>query len=115
MRIGFIGIGNMGSEMARHLLAAGHTLTTYVRGVHSHERASSLGLSLVRTPAEVAAGSEVIFTIVTAGKDVEAVALGPEGIVHDARPGLIRGHEHDLAGRHTTGRRAVARTRHRHA
>jgi 2-hydroxy-3-oxopropionate reductase len=89
MRIGFIGIGNMGSEMARHLRAAGHTLTAYARGERSRERASGLGLSLVHTPAEVAAASEVVFTIVTAGSDVEAIALGPEGLVHGARPGLI--------------------------
>jgi 2-hydroxy-3-oxopropionate reductase len=89
MHLGFIGIGNMGSEMARHLLAAGHTLTTYARGKGSRERASALGLSLVDTPAEVAAASEVVFTIVTAGKDVEAVVFGPQGLVHGAQPGLI--------------------------
>jgi 3-hydroxyisobutyrate dehydrogenase-like beta-hydroxyacid dehydrogenase len=89
MHIGFIGIGNMGSEMARHLLAAGHTLTTYVRGPHSRERASSLGLRSALSPAEVAAASDVVFTIVTAGKDVEAIALGPDGIVQGAHPGLI--------------------------
>jgi 2-hydroxy-3-oxopropionate reductase len=89
MRIGFIGIGNMGSEMARHLLAAGHTLTSYARGARSRERAISLGLGLVGTPSEVAAASEVVFTIVTAGKDVEATALGPDGLVHGAQPGLI--------------------------
>ena len=89
MRIGFIGIGNMGSELARHLHATGHTLTTYARGARSRERASGLGLNLVSTPAEVAAASEVVFTIVTAGKDVEAIALGPEGLVHGALPGLI--------------------------
>jgi 3-hydroxyisobutyrate dehydrogenase-like beta-hydroxyacid dehydrogenase len=89
MRIGFIGIGNMGSEMARHLLDAGHTLTTYVRGPRSRERASKLGLSPALTPAEVAAASEVVFTIVTAGSDVEAIALGPDGIVQGALPGLI--------------------------
>lgn len=89
MRIGFIGIGNMGSELARHLHAAGHTFTTYARGTGSLKRASNLGLSLVGTPAEVAASSEVVFTIVTAGKDVEAIALGAEGLVHGAQPGLI--------------------------
>jgi 2-hydroxy-3-oxopropionate reductase len=89
MRIGFIGIGNMGSEQARHLVAAGHTLFTYARGERSRARAKDLGLSLVDTPAEVAAASEVVFTIVTAGKDVESVALGPEGLVHGAQPGLI--------------------------
>jgi len=89
MRIGFIGIGNMGSEMARHLLAAGHTITTYTRGARSRERANNLGLSLVDTPAEVAANSEVVFTIVTAGSDVEAIALGPQGLIHGAQPGSI--------------------------
>ena len=89
MRIGFIGIGNMGSEMARHLLAAGHTITAYARGERSRELASGLGLSLVHTPAEVAAASEVVFTIVTAGSDVDAIALGPQGLIHGAQPGLI--------------------------
>ena len=89
MRIGFIGIGNMGSEMVRHLLAAGHTITTYVRGKHSRERACALGLTIASTPAEVAAASEMVFTIVTAGKDVEDIVLGPEGIMHGARPGSI--------------------------
>jgi len=89
MHIGFIGIGNMGSELVRHLLAAGHTLTTYARGARSRERASGLNLNMARNPAEVAAASEVVFTIVTAGKDVEDVALGPEGLIQGAHPGLI--------------------------
>ncbi len=89
MHIGFIGVGNMGSEMARHLLAAGHTVTAYARGADSRDRATRLGLGLASTPAEVAAASEVVFTIITAGKDVEAVALGPEGLIHGARPGLV--------------------------
>jgi 2-hydroxy-3-oxopropionate reductase len=89
MHLGFIGIGNMGSEMARHLLTAGHTITTYARSERSRERAKNLGLSIVGTPAEVASASEVVFTIVTAGSDVESVALGPEGLVHGAKSGLI--------------------------
>ncbi len=89
MHLGFIGIGNMGSEMARHLHAAGHTLTSYARGEHSRQRARDLGLDIAGSPAEVAAASEVVFTIVTAGRDVEAVALGPDGLVHGAKPGLI--------------------------
>jgi 2-hydroxy-3-oxopropionate reductase len=89
MRIGFIGIGNMGRELARHLLTADHTLTAYARGTRSRERASGLGLHLARTPAEVAAVSEVVFTMVTAGSDVEAVALGADGLMHGAQPGLI--------------------------
>ncbi|MEK7246293.1 MAG: NAD(P)-dependent oxidoreductase [Pseudomonadota bacterium] len=79
----------MGSEMARHLLAAGHTLVTYARGERSHAHASRLGLSLAASPAEVAQASEVVFTMVTAGSDVESVALGSDGIVHGAQSGLI--------------------------
>ena len=89
MRLGFIGLGNMGSELAGHLLAAGHTLSTYARGERSRAHASRLGLSLLSSPAEVARVSEVVFTMVTAGSDVEAVALGPEGIVHGDVPGSI--------------------------
>jgi 2-hydroxy-3-oxopropionate reductase len=89
MRIGFIGLGNMGSELARHLLAAGHTLVTFARGERSRVHASRLGLSPLASPAEVAAASEVVFTMVTAGSDVESVALGPEGIAQGASSGLI--------------------------
>jgi 2-hydroxy-3-oxopropionate reductase len=88
MRLGFIGLGNMGSEMTRHLLAAGHTISTYARGERSRAHASRLGLSLLASPAEVAQASEVVFTMVTAGSDVESVALGPQGLVHGAAPGL---------------------------
>ena len=89
MRLGFIGLGNMGSEMTRHLLAAGHTLATYARGERSRAHASRLGLSLLASPAEVAQASEVVFTMVTAGSDVESVALGPEGLVQGTSPGMI--------------------------
>lgn len=89
MRLGFIGLGNMGSEMARHLLKAGHTLNVYARGERSREQAGRFGLTPLPTPAEVARASEVVFTMVTAGSDVEAVALGPDGIVHGDLPGMI--------------------------
>ena len=89
MRLGFIGLGNMGSELARHLLAAGHTLSTFARGERSHAHAKRLGLSVLPSPAEVARASEVVFTMVTAGSDVESIALGPEGIVHGDVPGSI--------------------------
>ncbi|HEX9583201.1 MAG TPA: NAD(P)-binding domain-containing protein, partial [Gammaproteobacteria bacterium] len=54
MRIGFIGIGNMGSEMVRHLLAAGHTITTYARSERSRAHANRLKLKVLASPAEVA-------------------------------------------------------------
>ena len=89
MRLGFIGLGNMGSEMTQFLLAAGHTISTYARSKRSRAHASRLGLNLLSSPAEVARASEVVFTMVTAGSDVEAVVLGPDGIVQNDVPGLI--------------------------
>ena len=89
MRLGFIGLGNMGSELARHLLAAGHAISTYARGERSRAHASRLGLCLLASPAEVAQASEAVLTMVTAGSDVESVALGADGIVHGVSPGLI--------------------------
>jgi 2-hydroxy-3-oxopropionate reductase len=89
MRLGFIGLGNMGNEMARHLRDAGHTISVYARGERSRAHASRLGLNLTASPAVVAQASEIVFTMVMAGSDVESVALGPDGIVHGASPGLI--------------------------
>ena len=89
MRLGFIGLGNMGSELARHLLAAGHTLSTFARSDRSRAHAKRLGLSQLPSPADVARASEVVFTMVTAGSDVESVVLGPEGIVQGDVPGSI--------------------------
>lgn len=89
MRLGFIGLGNMGSELVRHLLAAGHTLTTYARGKRSRDHATRLGVKMVASPADVAATSEVVFTMVTAGGDVESIALAPKGLADGASPELI--------------------------
>jgi len=89
MKIGFIGLGNMGSELARHLVAAGHSLCTFARGERSRANAARLGLVVRSSPAEVAQASEVVFTMVTAGPDVELVTHGPEGIVRGAGAGSV--------------------------
>lgn len=89
MRIGFIGIGNMGSELSRHLLVAGHEVSAYARGVRSRQRAKEQGLKLTDTPAQLAADCDVVFTMVTAGKDVESITLGAEGLILGAHRGLI--------------------------
>lgn len=89
MRIGFIGLGDMGSEMARHLVAAGHALCTFARGERSRAHAARLGIKALASPAAVARASDIIITMVTAGGDVESVALGTDGIVHGASAGAI--------------------------
>jgi len=89
MRIGFIGLGNMGGEMCRHLVAAGHPVTAWSRSNRGRERASALGAELAQSPAELAAGCEAVITMVTGGADVEEIALGDQGLAQGGKAGLI--------------------------
>lgn len=86
MNVGFIGLGAMGRPMALHLQAAGHVLHVYAR-----RPASVAGLSAVvwATPVEVGAACEVVFTMVTSSADVEAVALGEQGLIRGMAAGSV--------------------------
>ncbi len=88
-RVGWIGTGVMGCSMCGHLLAAGHEATVYTR---TRERAAPLlerGAAWAGSPAEVAAASEVVFTIVGFPADVREVILGPDGVLAGAREGSL--------------------------
>ena len=89
MRLGFIGLGIMGQPMAKHLLAAGHSLTVWNRSRPGIEALVAAGAAAAGAPREVAATSEVVFTMVGDSPDVEAVALGADGIIAGAAAGLI--------------------------
>ena len=89
MKLGFIGLGVMGRPMALHLIKAGHALSVYARRAESAQPLVDAGARRLATPAEVAAHSEVVFTMVTTGADVEAVALGEGGLIHGAKPGTV--------------------------
>jgi 2-hydroxy-3-oxopropionate reductase len=88
-RIGFIGLGVMGRPMALHLLRAGHPLTVYARRPEAAQPLTEAGAAVAATPREVAQASDVVFTMVTNTPDVEQVVLGPEGVIHGARPGSV--------------------------
>jgi 3-hydroxyisobutyrate dehydrogenase-like beta-hydroxyacid dehydrogenase len=86
-RIGFLGLGLMGTPMARRLLGAGHDVTVWNR---TPERAAALsgdGAKVAATPAEAAAGNEIVITMLTDRDALEAVLFGPDG----AAKGLERG------------------------
>ena len=89
MNVGFIGLGAMGRPMALHLVKAGHALSVYARRPEAAQPLLDAGAVLRASPAEVAAASEVVFTIVTSNADVEAVALGEGGLIHGAKPGSV--------------------------
>jgi 3-hydroxyisobutyrate dehydrogenase-like beta-hydroxyacid dehydrogenase len=86
--LGFVGLGAMGSRLARRLLDARHTVVGYNRTVEKARPLVEAGMRLCRSPREVAEAADVVFSMVTDNDALIAVALGPEGIVsglgHDA-------------------------------
>jgi 3-hydroxyisobutyrate dehydrogenase len=89
MRIGFIGLGNMGGPMALNLIKAGHTLVVYDVRRESAKPHLGAGATWADGPKEVARAGELILTSLPGPADVEAVALGPNGILEGAQPGSI--------------------------
>ncbi len=89
MRVGFIGLGVMGRPMAANLLHGGHEVTVYARRAASRGPLVDQGAAVAATPAELAAGCDAVFTMVTGTADVESVLLGAGGVVHGARPGSV--------------------------
>jgi 3-hydroxyisobutyrate dehydrogenase len=90
MRIGFIGLGNMGGPMALNLIKAGHSLTVHDIRRQMAEPHISGGAKWADTPADVARDSELILTSLPGPKEVEAVALeGENGIIHGIQKGSV--------------------------
>jgi len=89
MRIGFIGLGNMGGPMALNLIKAGHTLIVHDVRRESAARHLAQGAKWADSAQAVARESELVLTSLPAPRDVEAVALGPGGILEGAVAGTI--------------------------
>lgn len=89
MKIGFIGLGAMGRPMAGNLLKRGHSLHVFARRPEAAQPLVDAGATAWGSPREVAARSDMVFTMVTATSDVEEVMLGVGGIVEGARPGTV--------------------------
>jgi 2-hydroxy-3-oxopropionate reductase len=89
MKIGFIGLGTMGRPMALNLMKHQHDLTVFARREASLGPLVEGGAATADSPAEVAAGCDVVFTMLTGTEDVESVTLGANGIAEGARPGTV--------------------------
>lgn len=88
-KIAFIGLGNMGGHMARHLIAAGYQLQVFARRAEAMQPHVDLGARACASPAEAAHEADLILTNVTSTADVEEVLLGKQGALHGAKPGAI--------------------------
>lgn len=87
--IGFIGIGNMGTLMSQNLLKAGYSLVVYDLREEAMEELVKAGAEKASSPQDVTSRSSVVITMLPASSDVEAVVLGPEGMIEGAKPGNI--------------------------
>ncbi len=78
-KIGWIGLGRMGEPMAERLLKAGYAVSVWNRTKSKAEPLAAKGARLVDSPSDLA-DSDVVFTMVATGKDVEQVCFGPNGV-----------------------------------
>ena len=88
-RLGCIGLGVMGRPMALHLLRAGHSVAVWARRPESAQALLDAGAMWCATPATVARHSQIVFTMLGDGHDVEHVALGPQGLSEGLAPGSV--------------------------
>ncbi len=88
-RIGWIGTGVMGRSMCGHLLSAGYQVTVFNRTSARAQDLVDRGAKLATSPQEVAANSDVVFSIVGYPQDVREVTLGDQGSLKGANAGAI--------------------------
>jgi len=85
MQVGFIGLGTMGASMAANLQKAGHRLTVHDLRREAAAPHLAAGATWAATPREVAAASEAVFTSLPGPPEVEATALGRNGLLEGMR------------------------------
>jgi len=89
MKVGFIGLGNMGQPMARNLRAAGHELAVYNRSRDKAESLRQQGARVADSPADAARGAEVVFTMLSDDAAVEGVVFGEAGLLSGLGQGAL--------------------------
>ncbi|MDQ6878496.1 MAG: NAD(P)-dependent oxidoreductase [Candidatus Dormibacteraeota bacterium] len=87
--VGFLGLGAMGAAIVRRLLEAGHQVTGWNRSEAKAAPLSALGMRWAASPRELAAGSDVMISILTDAKALEQVVTGPDGVLEGLRPRAI--------------------------
>ncbi|MCK8500350.1 NAD(P)-dependent oxidoreductase [Myxococcus fulvus] len=89
MKVGFVGLGNMGLPMAKSLLGAGHALTVWNRSPARGEPLVKQGARMASSPADAARGADVVFSMLADDVAAEAVSLGAQGIVEGLGKGAV--------------------------
>ena len=89
MKVGFIGLGHMGGPMCRNIIKGGHEVRVHDLSGDAVQTCVSVGGIAAGSVAGAVSGSEVVMTSLPMPSDVEAVALGPDGILANAVAGTI--------------------------
>jgi 3-hydroxyisobutyrate dehydrogenase-like beta-hydroxyacid dehydrogenase len=89
MNVSFVGLGSMGSAMARNLIKAGHALTVYNRTRSRAEEMHAHGAKVAATPAEAASGAEAVVTMLADDRALESVSFGPGNILESLPAGGV--------------------------
>src|SRR2546428_124035 len=89
MRVGFIGLGKMGSAMARNLIKARHSLVLHNRTRSRAEELQPLGAEVAGTPGEAASGVEALITMLADDRAVEDAMLGPGQALQSLPAGAV--------------------------
>lgn len=89
MKIGFLGLGNMGTPMALRLIAAGHELSVWNRSEGRTKPLIREGAIAAGTPAEAELGSDAVVTMLFDDAAYEEVLFGPNGLVDALSPGAL--------------------------
>ncbi len=98
-RLGLIGLGIMGRPMGRNLLRAGYPLVVHDINREAVAELVSEGAAAAPTSRDVAAGCDVLITMLPDSPDVEAVYAGPDGAFETLRPGWLAGVRGTAIGR----------------
>jgi len=88
-RLGFIGLGNLGSRIAGRLMTAGFPMTVYDRDREKIKALEGLGAAVAPDPRRLADRVDVVLSCVPDRAAVESIYLGPQGVLRTARPGTL--------------------------
>src|SRR5271154_4607447 len=102
--IGFVGVGRMGMRMVRRLIQAGYAITIYDTSSEAMAPLLEIGATRADSPAAVASAAEIVLASVPTPPIVQAVALGPKGVIEGSRVTIFV----DMSTTGATVARAVA-------
>ncbi|MHB8474713.1 MAG: NAD(P)-dependent oxidoreductase [Steroidobacteraceae bacterium] len=89
MRIGFLGLGNMGAAIAANLLRASHEVAVWNRNADKARPLVGLGATLAATPKAAATDRDVVFTMLADDAALDSVMAGVNGLIAGLKPGAL--------------------------